>query len=219
LNTLTTIHFRLHKNFLLEHQDRLTSTFKSFQQIHTTMRLFLNVLAPFFLLNSFASAANYDLVVQWESAVANACTSGEIASIENTIGIASNSVLAAQNCAQVANWNSAVLNRRQLRERELCGSDCSYTKMCKVGTTCYTNNYCNKCRRREERELLQAERTLGTAEIAALESGLVGACENGLDKEWTKNDKAKDSIYSVTCMAAMKTALDNHLCYSKVFEF
>jgi hypothetical protein len=220
LNILTPIHLlRLHKNFLLDHQDRLTSTFKSFQQIHT-MRLFLNVLAPFFLLNSFASASNYDFVVQWASAVAGACTTGEIASIETRIGIESNSVLAAHNCAQVAKWNSsAVFNgRRQLREREL-GLPCSYPTMCPRGSTCYTNNYCWLQGYRKERELLQVERTLNAVEIAALESGLVDACKDGLDKEWSIPVNPIFPRYSVTCMAVMKTAIDENLCYSMVAEY
>jgi hypothetical protein len=183
------------------------------------MRLFLNVLAPFFLLNSFASATYYNIVVQWASDKADDCTSDMIENIGTRIAIESNSVLAGQGRPEVDKWDRSVNgSRRQLRVRELCGA-CAYTNLCYEGSTCYSNYDCQACGyRREERELLIVANPLTADEITIIESDFKVACEGGLNKELSRPGNNQNAEYSDKCKTAMQKAIDNHLCYSLVSE-
>jgi hypothetical protein len=191
--------------------------------IHT-MRLSLNLLAPFFLLKSFASAADYSFMVTWKTRDAvGTCTAAMADTVRSKVETAANSYLAASSLPQVVSWSRGERHvvGRQLRTRDRldttldsatsstgtkCSSACAWTS-CSKGTTCYDTYKCITCRR-EERQLYPVERALDAAAIAALQSGLIGACMATLDGEKRK------STYSTSC----KAVLTEKLCDAVVTE-
>jgi hypothetical protein len=168
--------------------------------IHT-MRLFLNVLAPLFLLKSFTSATDYNFSMTWVAVDAvGTCTADMADAVSDAVTVNANIYLAGLYLPQVAYWDLGTRHGavgRQLRVRALCGSACPYS-MCSIGTTCYDSYNCNMCRR-EERQLYHVERALDAAEIVTLQNGLVGACQEALNEEESRSG----DFYSTSCKAAL----------------
>jgi hypothetical protein len=184
------------------------------------MRLSLNLLAPFFLLKTFASATEYNFWITWNARDSvGTCTALMADTVSTKVSVAANVYLSTGGLPQVPNWNRGERHGsgRGLRapDRELtCTaldlSVCGHP-ICKRSNTCYDSFSCRDCGfRRKGRQLYHVERTLDAAEIETLQNGLIGACQETLDKEVSRSG----NFYSTSC----KAALAEQLCDAVVTE-
>jgi hypothetical protein len=184
------------------------------------MRLFLNVLVPFFLLKSVASAAEYTFSITWKIQDAvGTCTDLMADIVSTTVMVNANIYLAGgPGLPEVANWHSNKRNggNRQLRVRNLDDvcvvTNCAHDICNIIGTTCYESNNCELCGggRREERQLYQVERALTEDDLTDIKNGLILACQDALDEEASRNG----NLYSTSCIAG----LAEQLCDAVVIE-
>jgi hypothetical protein len=169
------------------------------------MRVFLSLLAPFFL-NFAGVEADVLYSISWQDTTPSACNAEEAM---NSLDAITAAVDVALNLPTAVTWKFST-SQINNRERELQG-DCTSFRLsrcsissCRKGSACYVAYSCHVCGYR--RQLIQTERVLTDRELQALESDLIYACEVALDSEGHGGDyspNCKTTMIAATCNAVV----------------
>jgi hypothetical protein len=168
------------------------------------MRVFLSLLAPFFLSFAFAQE-DYYYSISWEDSTYT-CNEEEALLSLDAIEKAVNEVLADNDLTEVTNWSTRVGTGR----RDLCENPDQCKSKCADYFHCAELYICDECDLR--RQLIQTERVLTHPELQDLQAQLVIACTVALDAEGLLSNG--NDNYTTECKAAMIEATCNALVYS-----